>query len=177
MIRFISKLLTRWVIGYYWFSPQVPCAHQGCTEPVMQQEQRLAQVRSWGTETALLHFPVCFCSAVPSRAQLPVAHSLGNELHKTPTEKNQTVNCRAWSWLSAQPLCSLPRLLNQKQTRFRHGSREMQAPSRSTERVSTAQHSTRTLQVMRHGQNPVCKGFLQGKQKSLKQFNYIEATS
>lgn len=49
--------------------------------------------------------------------------------------------------------------------------------SRSTARVSTAQHSSLTLQVTTHGQNPHSRNSLQGKQKSLKQFSYIEVTS
>lgn len=149
------------------FPHRYPCTPRSGvgTKPVVQQEYR--EWHRWGLRQRNCPslFPrVCFCSARPSRAQLPVpTDSPGDELPKSTTEKIQTVNSWAWSWLSAQPLCSLPRPLNQKQTRFRHRPREMQALSRSRERVSTAQDSTRPLQVMRHRQNPVCKDFLARK--------------
>lgn len=105
-----------------------------CTPGVVVAQSLWCTGIETGTGEGLRHrncpspFPcVCFCSAAPRRAQLPApTDSLGDELPKSTTEKIPTANCWAWSWLSAQPLCSPPRLLNQKQNGFRHRPREMQ---------------------------------------------------
>lgn len=167
--------------GYCWPSPQVPCAHQ---EWWWHKACDAAGIQT-GTGEGLRHrncpspFPCArFCSAAPSSAQLPVpTDSLGDELPKSTTEKIQTANCWAWSWLSAQPLCSLPRLVNHKQTGFRHRPREMQdttGPQSVSAPPSTAHSHSRWQRTDR---TPCARNSLQGKPKSLKQFSYIEVTS
>lgn len=141
--------------------------------------QGLRQVRSRGTETALLHFPVCV-SALQDRAE-PAACSPQTVLGMNHTRLHQkrsrllTAEHGPGSVLSSCTAHQGCWISNRLVSGTDPGRCRHTAGAKSVSALPSTAHARSRWQDMDRA--PCARNSLQGKQESLMQLNYIEATS